>query len=391
MTVRRLDDIRKQFPRSEDDRPPCLIVGAGLTGATAAHMLRKAGWNVAVVERSEVVGGHVRNSWMRGLPYEPNGAHIFHTDDEAVWRLASSLVDFEPYLHKVRTRVGDLEVSWPIQLDELAALPEWGTIQQELKHLPDERDSSNFETWCISLMGETLYRLFIEGYTTKQWGRPPSALSCQFAPKRVDLRTDGYLPLFRDPYQGWPRQGYGALVEALLADTPVILCEEVTQSNLASLVKPDVPVLLTCALDDFFDHAEGKLEWRGVHLVPHYLPDEMLAQNAMVVNEPDAAVEYTRTVETKWVFPEMHGQLGTVVAFEYPGAPAKHYPVLDAEGANEAMQARYSLRAETFERNPLVTAGRLANYTYINMDEAMRQGMDAAACVQQRVGRLVGV
>ncbi|MEO0493733.1 MAG: FAD-dependent oxidoreductase [Actinomycetota bacterium] len=386
-----MDDIRKQFPRSDDDRPPCLIVGAGLTGATAAHMLRKAGWNVAVVERSEVVGGHVRNSWMRGLPYEPNGAHIFHTDDEAVWRLASSLVDFEPYLHQVRTRVGDLELSWPIQLDELAALPEWGTIQHELTRLPDERDSSNFETWCISLMGETLYHLFIEGYTTKQWGRPPSSLSCQFAPKRVDLRTDGYLPLFRDPYQGWPRQGYGALVEALLADTPVILCEEVTQSNLASLVKPDVPVLLTCALDDFFDHSEGKLEWRGVHLVPHYLPDEMLAQNAMVVNEPDAAVEYTRTVETKWVFPEMHSQLGTVIAFEYPGSPAKHYPVLDAEGANEAMQARYSLRADAFERNPLVTAGRLANYTYINMDEAMRQGMDAAARVQQRVGRLVGV
>ncbi len=353
-------------------------------------MLRKAGWNVAVVERSEVVGGHVRNSWMRGLPYEPNGAHIFHTDDEDVWRLVSSLVNFEPYLHKVRTRVGGQELSWPIQLDELAGLAEWRSIQRELAVLPEHRDDTNFETWCISLMGETLYHLFIEGYTEKQWGRRPSDLSCQFAPKRVDLRTDGYLPLFRDPYQGWPREGYGALVEALLADTPVILCEEVTQSNLAQLVKPDVPVVLTCALDDFFDHSEGQLEWRGVHLVPHYLPDEKLAQSAMVVNEPSANIDYTRTVETKWVFPELHSESGTVIAFEYPGAPAKHYPVLDAENRNQTLQQRYGARAEAFLRNPLVPAGRLANYTYINMDEAMRQGMNAASRVEKHVGRLVG-
>ena len=48
------------------------------------------------------------------------------------------------------------------------------------------------------MMGPTLFRIFIRDYTLKQWGRPASELSSSFAPKRVDLRRDGYDRLFRD-------------------------------------------------------------------------------------------------------------------------------------------------------------------------------------------------
>jgi diacylglycerol kinase family enzyme len=44
-------------------------------------------------------------------------------------------------------------------------------------------------------MGRTLYGLFIEGYTRKQWGCEPSELSSAIAPKRVELRADGSRPV----------------------------------------------------------------------------------------------------------------------------------------------------------------------------------------------------
>lgn len=360
-----------------------VVVGAGLTGATAAWALGRAGHRVTVLERDKVVGGHARNEWLRGVPYEPNGAHIFHTADSEVWNLASSIVEFLPYEHRVRTRVGGTTMAWPMQLDELRGLAEWPTIERELAARPDTADSTNFETWCVSTMGETLYHSFIAGYTEKQWGRPPAELSTEFAPKRVELRDDGYLGLFRDPHQGWPRLGYGALVEGLLDSCEVRLCEEVNTETIRDLVPIGTTVVLTCPLDGFYDNSEGMLEWRGVRLVPEWHPDERLALEAMVVNEPDLSVPYTRAVETKHVMPELHSVAGTVVCFEYPGAPAKHYPVYDADGVNRSIQDRYEQRLARETDYRFVPAGRLARYLYINMDEAMRQGLDAAAEVSR--------
>lgn len=359
-------------------RPECVVVGGGLTGATAAWALRRAGVSVRVLEADKVVGGHVRSEWLGEVPYEPNGAHIFHTGDREVWELATSIVDFVPYVHQVQTRVTGRMLSWPIQLDELVDLDEWPTIDAELRERPDVPDGANFETWCVGTMGETLYSMFIAGYTEKQWGRPARELSTEFAPKRVELRTDGYRGLFRDPFQGWPRHGYGRLVEGLLSGVSLELCNPVTRDDLDDIVAPDVPVIVTAPLDDFYRGEEGELEWRGVRLVPTWFPDEGLHQPCTVVNEPDPSVPWTRTVETKHVFPELAERDGTMVCFEYPGAAAKHYPVYDAAGINRATQERYERRVAGEDRR-ILAAGRLARYQYINMDEAMRQGLDAAA------------
>ena len=88
-------------------------------------------------------------------------------------------------------------------------------------------------------------------------------------------------------------------------------------------------------------------------------------------------------MESKHVLPDLDKVEGTVVCFEYPGAPAKHYPVYDAQGVNRARQTAYERRARTSTEHHLIPAGRLANYTYINMDEAMRQGLDAASEVRE--------
>lgn len=65
-------------------------------------------------------------------------------------------------------------------------------MERELSLLPPEPDTTNFETYCRSLMGQTLYDLCIRNYTMKQWGRDPDKLSASVAVNRVELRGDSY-------------------------------------------------------------------------------------------------------------------------------------------------------------------------------------------------------
>lgn len=354
-----------------------VVVGAGIAGAAAAWQLGELGYRVRVYERADVVGGHTRTEWMRGIPYEPHGAHIFHTSDEAVWSLVTKLVDFAPYRHRVMIRVGDLLLPWPMQVSAVGQLADHEEIHRQLRARPTSPDTTNFETYCVSLLGRSLFEACVRDYTRKQWGQDPDQLSAATAFGRVELRNDGYLDLFRDPFQGWPRDGYAALVEELLRGTEVQLGSMVTVDDLAEVSLPGEPVVITSALDDFF-REPGALPWRGVRLESQFRPDITLSQPAMVINEPSSAVPWTRTIETKWALDELHDVPGTVVMREFPGADAKHYPVLDAAGLNRVTQRALQTRLASYRRNPLHSAGRLATYSYINMDVAVRRGLDAA-------------
>ncbi|MEU7870574.1 UDP-galactopyranose mutase [Dactylosporangium sp. NPDC049140] len=363
---------------------PVRIVGAGLAGATVAHELRRAGRPVEVIEADADWGGQLRTAAAAGILYEPTGAHIFHTADEEVWRLVNALVPMRPYRHRVRTEVFGRIMSWPPQLPELRELPQWPAIERELAARPDAPAGDNLEAWCIELMGETLYREYIEGYTRKQWGCEPSELAAVWAPRRIELREDGRLDLFRDPHQGWPEGGYRRLVDGLLRGVPVTLGTPVTVADWDELCAGASAVVLTCALDEFFADALGPLAWRGVRFVHRWFPDAEHVLPAGVLNTPGLQHPHTRAIETKW----MSGQSGpgTMVSYEYPNAPERHYPVDDVQGTNRDLHRKYEKLLAQLPGPPRVLAGRLATYTYIDMDQAMRQGINVARRLLSAVG-----
>ena len=371
------------------------IVGAGWTGAVAGRLLTEAGFAVEVMEKTSVVGGHSRAETMNGVVYEPNGAHIFHTSNAAVNQFVNAHGLTRPYDHKVLTEVylspddDDEEshlLSWPPQVDELKELPVWPTVERELASLPPEPVGDNFEDYVVSMMGRTLYDLFIRDYTAKQWGRPASELSARFAPKRVELRHDGHRGLFRDRWQYFPPNGINEVIESVLSTVAVTLDTEITVDDAERLGQDYDAVIITAALDDFA-RCPGELEWRGIEMRSSYSPTDDpggVLTPAYVTNRPSARVPYTRTVETKHATGQQIG--GTVISEEMPGAPRRHYPVLTADGANERRNTELAKEiAERFDI-PVYFAGRLATYRYINQDEAIADAMAVADRVATELG-----
>ena len=164
------------MPHGTPSSLPVAIVGAGWAGATVARTVHDAGIPVEVFEAAEVVGGHSRIEPLDGVLYEPNGPHIFHTSDEQVAALVPRFGMSRPFRHQVLTEVFEDEdededdpshagrlLSWPLQVDELQTLRAWAwpDISDELDRRPARPVGTNFEQHVISLMGETLYRLFI--------------------------------------------------------------------------------------------------------------------------------------------------------------------------------------------------------------------------------------
>ena len=363
-----------------------LIVGGGLTGCTIAHRLAQSGVDSVVLERASQPGGLIRSAHMEGVLYEPHGSHIFHTDDEEVWRLANEMTPFNDYRHRVDIVVEGKVLNWPIIVSDLERQSRGEEIHQELAARRDidpeaRAAASNFEEWCLDLMGPILYERYVKPYTEKQWGRPAHELEAAWAPRRVSVRFDDDPYLFPDAFQGWPAgtNGYTDLIDGLLGDPRIEVRAEtpVRLTDLDGMARDHTAdaVVLTCPLDEFCDGQLGELAWRGIFVRSVHVPHVDLAQGAMVVNYPGLEYPFIRVHETK----HASGQecRGTVLGFEFTGAPTRYYPIERAD--YRTLNTRYQnlIRSEV-NGERVFFAGRLANYVYIDMDDCMRQALDVS-------------
>ena len=68
-----------------------LIVGAGLYGAVFAHEAKKAGKKCLVIDKRSHIAGNIYTEPVEGINVHRYGAHIFHTNNKAVWQYVNSL------------------------------------------------------------------------------------------------------------------------------------------------------------------------------------------------------------------------------------------------------------------------------------------------------------
>ena len=354
-----------------------LIVGAGLFGATFAHLARLKGKRCLVIDKRPHTGGNLFCENIDGINVHKYGAHIFHTSDKRVWEYVNSLVEFNRYTNSpIANYRGEL-YNLPFNMNTFHAL--WGVktaaeAQAKIAVQRAEmagREPQNLEEQAVSLVGRDIYEKLVKGYTEKQWGRKATDLPA-FIIKRLPVRFTFDNNYFDDRYQGIPVGGYNALIERMLGDTDVRTGVDyfAHRSELDALADK---VVFTGMIDEYFDYCYGKLEYRTLRF-EHERLDVPNYQGNAVVNYTEYAIPYTRIIEHKHF--EFGDQPHTVVTREYPSewsaGSEPYYPVNDAR--NEALYRRYGDLAAN--ENNVVFGGRLAQYKYFDMHHIIAQVLD---------------
>ena len=350
--------------------PDYLVVGSGLTGAVIARTLAEAGRSVLVVDRRTHPGGNVHDHLHpSGIRIHTYGPHYFRTNDEELWKFVRRFASFHPYEAILKSFVDGRYENWPIAASYIRRMAgeNW---QPEFTGSPD-----NFEEASLAMMPRIVYEKFVRGYNEKQWGVPATRLSAGLA-KRFDVRADDEPRLMRHQHQGIPVNGYADFMRRLVENIPLKLdCDYLKHRNEFNAAKMTI---FTGPIDEFFGCDLGKLKYRGQRRRHEYLPDVEQAQPCGQVNNPDwANGPHIRTLEWKHMMPaaEVRRVQGTVLTREVTVTPDDpndfEYPFPDE--ANAQLYLAYRERANTIPN--LLVAGRLGEYRYYDMDQAIARAM----------------
>ena len=353
-----------------------LIVGAGLFGGVFAHEATKRGKKCLVIDRRDHIGGNTYCQNVEGINVHKYGAHIFHTNDKAVWDYVNSFVEFNRYTNSpLANYKGDLynlpfNMNTFYQLWKVKTPQEARDIIDQQKAALGDAEPQNLEEQAVSLVGEDIYQKLIKGYTEKQWGRACKDLP-PFIIKRLPVRFTYDNNYFNDRYQGIPMGGYNKLTEALLEGSEVRLGVDFFE-NRADLTAQAPQVVYTGKIDEYFDYSLGALAYRSLRFEHQTLPQDNYQGNA-VVNYTDAQTPFTRIIEHKHF--EFGTQPSTVITREYPeeseAGSEPYYPVND--DANESIAREYKKMADA--QPNVIFGGRLAEYRYYDMHQVVASAL----------------
>ena len=232
----------------------------------------------------------------------------------------------------------------------------------------DKGEILNSEDFVLSRVGKELYEAFYLNYTIKQWDRHP---------KDLDKSVCGRIPvkLNRNPYyvnhkfRKTPKEGFTAMFAKMLDHPNIETRLNTDYFDLKSHGKPRIGTIYTGPIDRYFNYKFGTLDWRSLEFKFQTI-DKEIAQECVQINYPNDH-EYTRSVEIKHVTKQQH--LKTVVCKEYPKADGDpYYPVPNQEARNKYLE--YKALAD--QEVDVHFVGRLAEYTYINTDEAVLRALE---------------
>ena len=369
----------------------CLVVGCGLCGAVIARRMAEQGKLVTILERRNHIGGNMYDYIDDyGFLVQKYGPHTFHTQKK---RLFDYMCRFEQW-QDYRLTCGavwdgkytptpfnftTIDTFYPREqadrlkekLKKAFAGRETATVVEVLEH-PDPE---------IRSYAEYLFENDYAPYTAKQWGIAPSEIDPSVL-KRVPLRFSYGEGYFDDEYQVMPVRSYTTFFENLL-DHPNIEVELGVEALDHLKVKEDrlwvdgqavnTPVVYTGALDELFNCVYGKLPYRSLRFEWKYTEQDSLQQVPIVAYPQEAG--YTRITEYKKL--PAQDRPGSSYAVEYPlpyreGEKMEpYYPVLTAE--SQEQYAKYAVLAERIQN--LIPCGRLADFKYYNMDQALERAL----------------
>lgn len=360
-----------------------LIIGAGYTGAVLAERIAsQLDQSVLVVDRRDHIAGNAFDYINEhGVLVHRYGPHIFHTNADRIWEYLSRFTEWRPYYHHVFAVVEGKQVPVPFNLNSLAALyPR--AMAEKLERQLVEHYGFGVKVPVLKMMEDAveadlvelakyIYKNVFEGYTVKQWG---------LRPEQLDASVTGRVPIyiskddryFQDKYQALPRAGYTEMFRNILSHPKINLLLKTNYRQIQDEIQYD-RMIFTGPIDEYFEYIHGPLPYRSLRFdLVHEQQDQV--QAVAQVNYPNEHL-FTRITEFKLLTGQRSH--GTTLAYEYPQAHERgvndaYYPIPREE--NRELYNRYTEEAAKLG-NRVVFAGRLADYKYYNMDQAVARAL----------------
>ena len=353
--------------------------------------MAEKGKRVLVFERRNHIGGNLydeKNDF--GILVQKYGPHTFHTNNEAVYAFISNYADWEPY--KLRCEVKLLGKCTPSPfnfktIDQFYSQDKAEELKKRLRRSYSDRTTVTIveliesHDFLIREYAKFLFKNDYGPYTAKQWGIAPQEVDVSVL-KRVPVRMDYQEMYFTDKYECIPVGGFTAFIENLLnhSNIDVVHGDARTIIKLDSeagvvvfdgiSVENDCKLVYTGPIDELFGCSNGVLPYRSLRFEYEKMDIDSY-QNAAIVAYPQAE-GFTRITECTKLPMQKVGNF-TMIAKEYPqkydstGANEPYYPILTRE--SDILYKRYEAEASRYEN--LILCGRLAEYKYYNMDQAI--------------------
>jgi protoporphyrinogen oxidase len=220
---------------AKNQRLPVVVLGAGLTGMSAALSLEGSGTSYRLFEKQASPGGHVTTTWESGYGFDRTG-HLLHLRDPAIKRDVLEWIgdDYEIiqrrsviFSHGVYTR-------YPFQANTYGLPPAvaneclLGFLKAHFSQ--DKPTPKNFEEFCLVHFGEGFSKHFMIPYNARLWGVAPSEITSAWCQRFVPL------PKLEDVIAGavglndrelgynanfvYPRRGIGVLTDGMARCLP---------------------------------------------------------------------------------------------------------------------------------------------------------------------------
>lgn len=355
-----------------------IIVGAGISGAVLAERYAtQLGKKVLVIEKRSHIGGHCYDYIdPYGILVPKYGPHFFHTNDKEVWKYVSQFTKWHPYEHRVLSYIDNLFVPIPVNITTVNILFKLNIRNEEEMKLWLQKNTrkidnpKNSEESALRRVGPIIYEKMFKGYTIKQWGIHPKNIHPSVM-DRIPVRTNFDDRYFTDTYQALPNPNYSQIFKNMFKHPNITVMLNADYLKIKNQIKDGKKLFFSGPIDSFFDYRFGHLQYRSLSFKYENYKKRYFQTKAQI-NYPNDFT-YTRITEPKHATGQRHKTTTIIREFSRETGPP-YYPIPTSK--NQLIYQKYFKEAKKLQKKGIYFIGRLAEYKYINMDQAFRNALN---------------